>query len=411
MARPLFTNNASAKLNAAIEATDTTLELETGSGALFPETVLDDYFFVTLSDVMSRTEIVKVTARDSDTLTIVRAQEDTDARAFSKGDAVELRITAEGIKELMNTWWIRESADVAFVDATSFTVSGDKTADYEQYRAVQLWQTDGGTGYITGSTYDLDTGLTTVVVNDCAVDSGLIAVELGGTVSASPKYYGKAADSDKLGGYEDDIIPGIAVPFTGTIDDDGHPVNRKTGSADPRYGLCDGSTYTAPDGVSVTTPNLGDKFVLAAGLSHTAGASGGSETHGHTASSASAGSHSHGVTINGHTLTWGEMPSHSHSFSGTTNTTGNHRHGISMCDNESHSGEVTCGSDHIGTYYTAYAGDHAHTISGTTGSAGSNSSHSHSGSSASAGSHSHGVTVENGSTMPPFYTLAYIMKL
>ena len=39
-------------------------------------------------------EIVKCTARSTDTLTIVRAQEGTTASAFSSSDKVELRITA-----------------------------------------------------------------------------------------------------------------------------------------------------------------------------------------------------------------------------------------------------------------------------------------------------------------------------
>src|SRR5690606_32111243 len=47
----------------------------------------------------SQFEIMRCTARNGDTLTVVRAQEGTSAITFSAGDVVELRLTAGTLEE------------------------------------------------------------------------------------------------------------------------------------------------------------------------------------------------------------------------------------------------------------------------------------------------------------------------
>jgi hypothetical protein len=192
-----MSDNASGVLASGISDTATSLELESGQGGRFPAiSVYDDYFFLTLVDVLKRYEIVKVTARVGDTFTIERAQGSTAALAFSKGVPVELRVTAGSITGLMDVWWIREDAAVSYVGADTLVVAGDKTARYHTYRAIRLWQTANDDGYIVSSTYSVDDDATTVVVENAVVDAGLAAVEVGGAVSASPKYYGRAASAD-----------------------------------------------------------------------------------------------------------------------------------------------------------------------------------------------------------------------
>lgn len=92
-----FANNAYGTLSQGYSATDTTIVLTTGHGARFPGLTGSQYFFATLLDTSNNQEIVKVTARTNDTLTIVRAQEATTARAFATNDRIELRITAGGL--------------------------------------------------------------------------------------------------------------------------------------------------------------------------------------------------------------------------------------------------------------------------------------------------------------------------
>lgn len=87
-------NNAYGTLNAGISNVATTLVLNSGEGARFPTLSAGDYFYATLIDTSNNLEIVKVTARATDTLTIVRAQDGTTARAYSTNDRFELRPTA-----------------------------------------------------------------------------------------------------------------------------------------------------------------------------------------------------------------------------------------------------------------------------------------------------------------------------
>lgn len=91
----LFTNNATTNLAASITNSATSLTVLTGTGSLFPNLGVGDYFLITLIGISgSPIEIVKCTSRSGDTLTVVRGQEGTTPSAFNGGDKVELRITA-----------------------------------------------------------------------------------------------------------------------------------------------------------------------------------------------------------------------------------------------------------------------------------------------------------------------------
>lgn len=129
--------------------------------------------------------------------------------------------------------------------------------------------------------------------------------------------------------------------------------------------LCDGTN---------STPNLTGRFVV-----HADADSGGTY-----APNATGGAN----TI---ALSEAEMPSHTHTFSGTTNTTGAHTHTVTTLGGSSgvRAEDVAAGNLTAYTNTTSSAGNHSHTFSGTTGAAGSGSAH------------------EN---RPPYYALAYIMK-
>jgi len=89
-----ITNNASGTLSAAITSSATTLTLTSGQGALFPTLGAGDYCWCTLVDTSNNVEIIKVTARSTDTLTMLRGQDNTTAQAFAINDRLELRPTA-----------------------------------------------------------------------------------------------------------------------------------------------------------------------------------------------------------------------------------------------------------------------------------------------------------------------------
>lgn len=93
----LSANNASTVLAAGISSTATTLTVNTGTGSLFPSPVSGTSFFkLTLIDAATGTltEIVHVTARTGDTMTIVRGQEGTTNRLWSANDIAANMMTA-----------------------------------------------------------------------------------------------------------------------------------------------------------------------------------------------------------------------------------------------------------------------------------------------------------------------------
>lgn len=101
-----FKNNASALLAATINDTATTIQVAAGFGALFPSPTGDQYFYCTLEDNSGNVEVVKITGRSGDNLTMDssadRGQDGTTARSFTLNvTRVELRNTAAVLGEML----------------------------------------------------------------------------------------------------------------------------------------------------------------------------------------------------------------------------------------------------------------------------------------------------------------------
>ena len=97
MSRPIVSNNAESTLTGAINTSATSITVQAGHGARFPTLTGGDWSMITLVKLVAgvpQNEIVKMTARASDVMTIVRAQEGTTALTFSAGDVVQVRVTA-----------------------------------------------------------------------------------------------------------------------------------------------------------------------------------------------------------------------------------------------------------------------------------------------------------------------------
>jgi ribosomal protein L18 len=95
-----FSNNGHSTLASSLSSSATSITVASGHGARFPSLTGSEYFYATLIDSSNNLEIVKVTARSSDVLTVTRAQESTTARAYAIGDRVELRVTAQGLVDV-----------------------------------------------------------------------------------------------------------------------------------------------------------------------------------------------------------------------------------------------------------------------------------------------------------------------
>lgn len=178
------------------------------------------------------------------------------------------------------------------------------------------------------------------------------------------------------------------------------------------WGLCDGSTYTKSDGSgNVTVPDLRNKFIVCAGSSYTAGSTGG------------ASSHTVGLNNADYALTQANLPLYNLSVTDNGHVHGitdnGHRH-ASQYDYRTPNGidTIDAGSEIAGvgtnwSYPTTYSNTGITINKNTTGisvsSGGSNTAHSHTNTlSYDGGSNSSSVTI---STIPPYYSLAFIQKL
>ena len=152
-------------------------------------------------------------------------------------------------------------------------------------------------------------------------------------------------------------IPGTIVAFAGTFGGEGnrHPIPLGGSEPDTGWVLCDGGS----DGKGGTVPDLRGRMIMGASDAYKAGSTGGSANHSHSLSG----------TVGDTTLTVAQMPSHTHKFSKGTYGSNAEATGNSSSKQTT---DATGGSQ-----------PHSHTLSGAS---------------------------EEASSLPPYYTLAYIMR-
>jgi len=121
-------NNAYGYLASAISATDTSILLTTGTGANFPALAASEYFYATITATAGVPEVIKVTARSTDTLTVTRGQENTAALAFPAGALVELRVTAQSVLDAIDQYSNFNNANVKEFGALGDGVTDDTAA-------------------------------------------------------------------------------------------------------------------------------------------------------------------------------------------------------------------------------------------------------------------------------------------
>lgn len=99
-----FANNAKSYLTGPLSAGASVIDLPTGDGAKFPTLAGGQYYYLTIYEHLPAdennvlNEIIKVTARVGDQLTVSRGQDGTTARAWVAADKIEMRITAAALK-------------------------------------------------------------------------------------------------------------------------------------------------------------------------------------------------------------------------------------------------------------------------------------------------------------------------
>lgn len=123
-------NNAVSRLAANITTSSTTITLLPGEGSRFPSLTGSQYFMGTLVKSDGTTEVLKVTARTTDTLTVVRAAEAiagvTSPYPFAAGDRFEGRLTAGIIAGALDTIdTVQGVAEAAQADADTAQATAD----------------------------------------------------------------------------------------------------------------------------------------------------------------------------------------------------------------------------------------------------------------------------------------------
>jgi len=178
----LFTNNAATTLASSILVGATSLTVTAGQGALFPTLAGSAYFYCTLSNTAGTTiEIVKVTARSTDTFTIVRAQDNTTASAFSAGDKVELRLTAidlQNFPQLDSTNTFALAQTFSTIIAVGSGGTGASTLAGANIPVTSANNTFTGTQTFTGSTTAI-----AAVFQDAAEVATVSATAATGTIN------------------------------------------------------------------------------------------------------------------------------------------------------------------------------------------------------------------------------------
>ena len=171
-----FTNNAATTLAAGINSSVTSISVTDGS--VFPALTGSDHFYVTFDDTTNR-EIVKVTARSGNTLTVVRGQDDTTAQAFNSGDKAELRVVAALLEDITTEVTSTLSVDTFTGDGTTtaFTLSQAPSSEDNLIVFIEGAYQNPGDFVLSGTTLTLDEAP--------VVDRNIIVYHVKGAVSGN----------------------------------------------------------------------------------------------------------------------------------------------------------------------------------------------------------------------------------
>lgn len=346
-----FTNNASTLLAEAFPKEARVLMVVRGTGKKFPVTATGDTFNIAVMGTEGRFEIMQCVVRDGDEITVNRAQEGTTALDFAKGALVENRVTAGYLNDVSN--------DIVNLGTTinnlSITTSGNLEA-LRQETALNL----NNTKIELQNNINNVSASATVGINEAklaASNAHTAANNAQGTANLAVQK-ADAAQGTANTAIMRGVVSGGIVMFTGSFggSDGKRPIARGTSAANENWVLCDGTNGA---------PNLIDRFIVGAGGSYPINSAGGSTSHSHSLSG----------TVGSTTLSANNLPSHNHRL-GVGNDDGANPK-LDGCRWENGWWADAC--EKTGSSYS-----HTHSLTGS---------------------------VMTGASVPPYYALAYIMKL
>ena len=137
----LWANNASSALAYSIISTSTTLQVNTGTGILFPQPGVNQYFILTINDIVNNIiEIVQVNSVQGDTFYVTRGQENTVPQNFNAGVQVENRITAGTLEYL--TGLVSGSENSLIVPQTTASNKWIITHNLNKYPNIAIYDSN-----------------------------------------------------------------------------------------------------------------------------------------------------------------------------------------------------------------------------------------------------------------------------
>lgn len=166
-------NLANGILALGVSTSDTTWVLENGYGGSMPAVP----FFLTTTpfgqlSTMGNSEIVNVTARTGDTLTVQRAQKGTTARAFAAGSVVSNGVYVEDKVGSENIEWATLGSTIVTLPEASYTATNN-------WSFVNVGSSTTLENLVVGGVY-------LVLANITFVENTSGGVEIGYIINTSP---------------------------------------------------------------------------------------------------------------------------------------------------------------------------------------------------------------------------------
>lgn len=202
-----FKNNAGSKLAGVLTSDATTITVLTGTGANFPSISSDkDYFHATIVGDNGDMEIVRVTAVSGDTLTVIRAQEDTTAKEWPANTRIENRITAEFLNQVA-------TGDTIKFDQKTIKTNEEGVSAVDPSEVYGIASKDKlGVVKVDKSTISISDDGTISVANGVEVDDVTIKKNTSGVISVKPE---GIIDNNTVVLDKDGKISTKSIPFEG----------------------------------------------------------------------------------------------------------------------------------------------------------------------------------------------------
>jgi hypothetical protein len=208
---PIYANNVASLTAALVGPSDTALILV--SATSFPSPLTLQYYFITVvHPTTGVVEVMKVTAKGGNTLTVTRGQDGTSATSFPSGSVVEMRVTAQVLRDLDFRTSMAIANGLATLDGTLKLTASQLPTNVPTLTGGKLDIAVIPDAIATDTELALKAPLAAPVLTGLAKAASLVVNEVGNTTdylqvgNNARLYDGAAANAIHLKGIEDPTI-------------------------------------------------------------------------------------------------------------------------------------------------------------------------------------------------------------